>query len=102
MSAAVWFKITTAQGVEHVGVVQGSGGKIGYSMSHLGEKVRGDEGLKRMRRYIEMVAEKRELHIYAPAPGCVALYPDYCNETDGEPVTVSLRGARVELASSRS
>lgn len=96
--SAVWFKIVTKAGAEHVGVVQGSGGKIGYAMSHLHPRTRRSQALRRMRRFVELADEGEALPCFEPKKGHVALYPDYCAAGDGKFKAVSLRGAKVELA----
>lgn len=57
---AIKFKITTADGVEHVGYVQGSGGIIS-----------GADGLRRLEMARNLVSKGRKSYLYEPRPGCV-------------------------------
>lgn len=86
------FRATLADGRVLEGPVQGYGGKLGTGALHAGFSAARREALRRLAFAKRMLARGRALPMYEPEPGCVAIYPDYSAESDGEPVVVPVKG----------
>ena len=81
-----------------MGPIQGNGGKIGNSALYLGLAATRDIALRDLRKQIGRAKDHRSIQIYEPKPFHVAIYPDYSDEGDGEPLAVSLLDDHFELA----
>ena len=107
--SATWFEIITAKGKQarprpsekHVGVVQGSGGKIGYSFSHLEKAEREAASLARLEKAIDRATKGEDTGLFEPEPGHCALYPHYCNAGDGDYLAIPLAGATARVVEPR-
>ena len=71
------FSFVLPSGVTVVGPVQGNGGMVDAA---------------RIVAAARMAASKRPHGLYEPAPGCVAVFPEYCAAGNGEPVIAPLAG----------
>mgnify|MGYP006954413309 CR=1 FL=1 len=88
----------THDGDIYTGPIQGGSGKLGNSALYLGLAAARDIALRGLAKQVGRAKDNRELSIYEPKPGHVAIYPDYSDESDGKPVAVSLLDDYFELA----
>lgn len=93
---ALVFRITTADGRTVTGPVQGTGGLVGAAFAD-GPRAAAAPMLARLRGDVRRAAKGLRLSCYEPKPGHVRVKPDYCAESDGTPIDVSLVGARIEV-----
>jgi hypothetical protein len=95
----VVFRAKLADGRVIVGPIQGRGGKLGNSSLYQGiEKARivAERALLNMQSWWEYSGKESPGYFY-PDPGCVAIYPDYSSESDGQYVVIPLLGTRFEI-----
>lgn len=81
-----------------VGPIMGNGGMVGSGALCSGRELANAQALNALRIAKDRAAENDHLPIFEPTPGCVALYPDYCGESDGERVNVPLAGTQFSIA----
>lgn len=92
----IHFKAVLPDGTVHIGPIMGKGGMIcaGISDMDLARWV----ALDRINQAQRLTAQGyRGPGIYEPEPGCVAIYPDYSAEGDGEPVAIPLVGTKFSI-----
>jgi hypothetical protein len=83
VSIATIYTITPLDGTPITGRVQGSGGLLV-----------GVAGLARL----AYASDSRRFAGYEPAPGHVCVYPEWTPADNGPPVTVNIRGAKIEMS----
>jgi hypothetical protein len=99
MSATIFQCFSPASEPIAQGPIRGSGGMLGYAMAHCSAKDRDAESLRILLAVQRVYARKgSQNRVYEPAPGHVAVYPDYDAAGDGEPVLVPLTGTRLTIA----
>lgn len=87
----VRIKATLADGRSFEGPIQGSGGKLGSGALHAGYVHAVNEAMKRLAGATRLAARGRSTGIFEPESGCVAIYPEFSAESDGERVIVPLK-----------
>lgn len=94
----VKFKVTLKDGRELVGPIQGNGGKIGSGSLFLGVSEARRIAQNQMNALCRLAARgfRTSHYCFQPRAGYVAVYPDYSNEGDGEPVAVPIRGTKFD------
>lgn len=99
VTGLVVFRATLADGRVVVGPIRGRGGNIGASYSHLPREEREVEALRRVEALQRVHARwpRRALPVFEPERGCVAMYPAFSCESDGEGVVVPLTGTRFSV-----
>ena len=102
MSGVVRFRAELADGRVVVGSIQGNGGELGNASLCQGTRAARAHAIRRMRAIQRCAAEGLSVSIYEPAPGCVAMFPDWSLESRGEVVAVPLLGTRFTLARERT
>jgi hypothetical protein len=95
----VKFKVTTGDGRQFVGPIQGNGGKIGSGSLFLGISEARRIAQNQMDALCRLAARgfRTSHYCFQPRAGYVAVYPDYSNEGDGERVDVPIRGTTFEV-----
>ena len=94
----VKFKCTLQSGRIVVGPIMGNGGYLGASCSHLSKQRQRESAMKILsivRARLNNDGEQRR--IYEAEPGCCAVYPNECAETQGEAVAVPILGTEFEI-----
>lgn len=96
----VRFKAILAGGTIVTGPIMGRGGMLGAGIG--GEAAAKHVALDRVRSACDRAISGRKCSpdIHEPEPGCVAMYPDYSADGDGEPVIVPLIGTRFGILES--
>ena len=86
-----------ANGEVYVGPIMGNGGMIGSGALHAGYKLAGKQASRMIRLCQDCVVDGRDLPVFEPRPGHVAIYPDFCAETDGERVYIPIDGTTFSI-----
>lgn len=87
-------------GKVYVGPIAGNGGMIGSGAAHVSHKLASKYVLNLLRLSRERAELGTRLPIFEPKPGHVAIYPDYCAETDGERVEIPFDGTILSVEKS--
>lgn len=95
---AVKIRAELADGKVHVGPIMGNGGMMGSGALHVGRERAEAQALRVLRLCQDRVADGRELPVFEPKPGHVAIYPDFCAATDGKRIYIPLAGTSFTIA----
>lgn len=95
----VRIRAQTADGRVVIGPVRGRGGMVGTGSLHAGYQVAAAAAATTIARSVRLATKQRDTGLYEPEPGHVAMYPDFCAESDGEPVIVPLLGTSWSVCS---
>lgn len=89
---AVKIRAELADGKVHVGPIMGNGGMIGSGALHAGRDRAEKQAMRVLRLCQDRAVDGRTLPVFEPRAGHVAIYPDFCAETDGPRLNVPLVG----------
>lgn len=92
MTTTIFFKAKMSNGTVVIGPVQGNGGKLGNADLYRGYDLASEAALLKLGAAIRCAMRGRDSGLYEPEPHCVAMYPDYSAESDGDSVIVPLLG----------
>jgi hypothetical protein len=93
----VRFKATLEDGSVVIGTIQGNGGMVGAGASHLRFDEQCQVALQKINGAQRVNQRNRASGLYEPTPGHFAMYPQCNAESNGEMVSVPIRGTRFEL-----
>jgi len=93
------FKAVLPDDTELIGPIRGNAGMVGDGIVRvLGESEARWLATLRIDIAKDRVKDSRPTELYEPEPGCVAIYPDYSEEGDGDPVVIPLIGTKFSIA----
>lgn len=86
-----------ANGEVYVGPIMGNGGMIGSGALHAGQEIAGAQAMSVLRICRRRAVDGRDLPVFEPKQGHVAIYPDFCAATDGERVYIPIDGTTFSI-----